>query len=61
MYQWCYQKTVGDQPSLFTEGSFLPSSLTKKEGCPMVTYSELIQLGILIVGIIGLFMAKKEK
>ena len=27
----------------------------------MVTYSELIQLGILIVGIIGLFMAKKEK
>ena len=27
----------------------------------MVTYSDLIQIGILVVGIIGLFMAKKEK
>ena len=30
-------------------------------GCPMVTYSDLIQLGILIVGIIGLFMQAKKK
>ena len=26
----------------------------------MVTYSDLIQIGILIVGIIGLFMSQKE-
>ena len=30
-------------------------------GCPMVTYSDLIQLGILIVGIIGLFVQIKKK
>ncbi len=29
--------------------------------CPMVTYSDLIQLGILIVGIIGLFVQIKKK
>ena len=32
-----------------------------KEGCPMVTYSELIQLGILIVGIISLFIQANKK
>ena len=35
---------------------------TKKGGLPMmVTYSDLIQIGILIVGIIGLFLSHKKK
>jgi len=36
-------------------------SIIRKEGCPMVTYSDLIQIGILIVGIIGLFQQAKKK
>ena len=32
-----------------------------KGGCPMVTYSDLIQTGILVVGIIGLFIAANKK
>lgn len=51
--------TVDGKPS--TEGSFLPSSFAKKEGCLMVTYSDLIQIGILVVGIIGLFFATKKQ
>lgn len=42
------------------EGSFWPSE-NGKGGCPMVTYSDLIQIGILIVGIIGLFFQAKKK
>jgi len=38
----------------------LPSDLMKG-GLPMVTYSDLIQIGILIVGIISLFLAYKKK
>ena len=37
------------------------SSLDRKGGCPMVTYSDLIQIGILIVGIIALFMQANKK
>ena len=42
-------------------GSFL-SPDPAKGGLPMmVTYSDLIQIGILIVGIIGLFLDYKKK
>ena len=38
-----------------------PSDLTKGGLPMMVTYSDLIQIGILIVGIIGLFLSHKKK
>ena len=48
----------GGQPSS-SEGSF--ALRLSKGGLPMVTYSDLIQVGILIVGILGLvFQAKKK-
>ena len=43
----------------FREGSF--ALRFSKGGLPMVTYSDLIQVGILIVGILGLFMQAKKK
>ena len=39
----------------------LPSDPTKGGLPMMVTYSDLIQIGILIVGIIGLFLSHKKK
>lgn len=45
----------------FRRGSFFCPLILGKGGCPMVTYSDLIQLGILIVGIIGLFVQIKKK
>lgn len=51
----------GRRLALFTEGSSLPSD-RKKGGLPMViSLSELIQLGILIVGIIGLCRRDNDK
>ena len=50
--------TVGGWPP--TGGSFCPL-IHGKGGCPMVTYSDLIQTGILVVGIIGLFIAANKK
>lgn len=41
-------------------GTSLPPDLTKG-GLTMVTYSDLIQTGILIVGIIALFMQANKK
>lgn len=35
--------------------------ILRRGGCPMVTYSDLIQIGILIVGIAGLFIQAKKK
>ena len=32
-----------------------------KEGCPMVSFTDLIQIGILIVGIISLFIQANKK
>ena len=47
---------------LFRQGALLGPLILRKGGCPMVTYSDLIQTGILVVGIIGLFlMANKKK
>lgn len=45
--------------SSFWEGSF--ALRLSKGGLPMVTYSDLIQVGILIVGILGLFLQAKKK
>lgn len=41
-------------------GASLPPDLTKG-GLPMVTYSDLIQTGILIVAIIALFIQTNKK
>ena len=41
-------------------GASLPPDLTKG-GLTMVTYSDLIQTGILIVGIIALFLQANKK
>ena len=48
------------QPSC-VGGSFLSHDLAKGGLPMMVTYSDLIQIGILIVGIIGLVLASKKK
>lgn len=52
--------------ALRNEGCSLPSKkrngmFCRKEGCHMVTYSDLIQIGILIVGIISLFISANKK
>ena len=45
-----------------TGGSFFWCPLIYgKGGCPMVTYSDLIQIGILIVGIISLIIQANNK
>ena len=46
--------------ALFHGGSFLPPDV-RKGVLLMVTYSDLIQIGILIVGIIGLFLTAKNQ
>ena len=44
------------------EGSFFAFfTFFTRGGCPMITYSDLIQTGILVVGIIGLFIAANKK
>ena len=35
--------------------------ISRKGGCQMITYSDLIQIGILVVGIIGLFISANKK
>ena len=42
-------------------GRFLAPCIFGKGGLPMITYSDLIQTGILVVGIIGLFIAANKK
>lgn len=42
-------------------GALLGPLISGKGGCHMVTYSDLIQTGILIVGIIALFMQANKK
>ncbi len=43
------------------QGRFLSPLIFEKGGCQMVTYSDLIQLGILIVDIIALFLQVNKK
>ena len=51
--------TVGGWPPFFGGNFLTPESPKRERGC--VTYSDLIQIGILIVGIIGLFLQTKKK
>ena len=41
---------------LLTGGSFLSPDLFREGGCPMVTYTDLIQIGILLVGVCNLIV-----
>ena len=40
----------------FSRGALLAPTLTRKGGLPMVTLSDLIQVGILVVGVIELVL-----
>lgn len=51
---------TGRRVSLSIGGNYLPPDI-QKGGLTMVTYPDLIQIGILIVGIIGLFIAADRK
>ena len=51
--------TVGGWPS--RQGAASCPLIFGKGGCPMVTYSDLIQIGILIVGICSLFLQARKK
>ena len=42
------------------EGTFLPSDHTKG-GLPMVTYADMFSYSLVIIGIIGLFIAANKK
>ena len=50
----------GRRLALLTGGSFLPPD-PWKGGLLMITYSDLIQTGILVVGIIALFIQANKK
>ena len=52
--------TVRGWPS-YNRGQLLPSESIDKGGCPMVTYSELFQYTLVIIGIIGLVIAANKK
>jgi len=51
--------TVGGE-ALLTGGASCPL-IFGKGGCPMVTYSELFQYTLVIIGMIGLFIAANKK
>ena len=60
--RWRCQYTVGGRPLCREEAALLFSSSTTSEGGGvMVTYSDLFQFGILIVGIISLVLQIKKK
>ena len=60
--RWRCQYTVGGRPLFREEAALLFSSSTTSEGGGvMVTYSDLFQFGILIVGIISLVPQIKKK
>ena len=50
------QAVVPSGPTLCGQGRFFAPPTVRKGGLTMVTYSDLIQTGILIVGIIGLVL-----
>lgn len=54
-------KTAAVCPPSFGGSFFGCPLICGKGGCPMVTYSDLIQIGILIVGIIGLIIQANNK
>ena len=51
------KQAVGPQRA---EGSFRPPMIERRVNA-MVTYDDLIQIGLLVVGIINLFMQAKKK
>ena len=51
----------GGRLALSTGGSFLSPDLRKGGLAQMVTYSELFQYTLVIIGIIGLFIAVNKK
>ena len=51
--------TVGGWPS--RQGAASCPLIFGKGGCPMVTYGELFQYTLVIIGIIGLFIAVNKK
>ena len=60
--RWRCQYSVGGGPSFGRRPHFFCTSSTTSEGGDvMVTYSDLIQIGILVVGIINLFLNSKKK
>ena len=60
--RWRCQYTVGGRPLFREEAALLFSSSTTSEGGDgMVTYSDLFQFGILIVGIISLVIQVNNK
>ena len=60
--RWRCQYTVGGRPLSREEAALLFSSSTTSEGGDvMVTYSDLFQFGILIVGIISLVLQINKK
>ena len=60
--RWRCQYTVGGGPLSREEAALLFSSSTTSEGGDvMVTYSDLFQLGILIVSIISLVLQINKK
>ena len=60
--RWRCQYSVGGRPLFREEAALLFSSSTTSEGGDgMVTYSDLFQFGILIVGIISLVIQVNNK
>lgn len=59
LFLWCYRYTAVS-PLLQGAASLLPDMILRG-AVPMVTFTDLIQIGILIVGIIGLFIQAKKK
>ena len=55
----CLPVAVAPFPT--TEGADLSLLPHREEVMQMVTYSDLIQIGILVVGIINLFLQNKKK
>ena len=60
--RWRCQYSVGGRPLLREEAALLfPPPLHRRGVMQMVTYSDLIQIGILVVGIINLFLSNSKK
>ena len=60
--RWRCQYAVGGGPSFGRRPHFsFPPPLHRRGVMQMVTYSDLIQIGILVVGIMNLFLNSKKK
>jgi len=60
--RWRCQYSVGGRPLLREEAeTSVPPPLHRRGVMQMVTYSDLIQIGILVVSIMNLFLNSKKK